>query len=499
MRWRDFGAVRAEWLGMSDWNPLALPTDFSICHENKNRAETYDVFCLTDLLRMDDKCKRTLRTWEEHYVADPLYSDTGVDDAPPVRRVVAMHGTNVRTEIAFAVRVNTVRFKRRVSETRFVLDTEARLSQTTEQGRRHVSIEKGIIYEEPKKGYGCGDGTVPYDSVEHYGAWQKAGMHVEVQQFEGAGHRPMLADPRFHVALMRELTGNPSCTQLRITLVKAAGLKKVDAFSESDPYCVCAVRGRKWCTEYKTKVISNNANPEWHEVHVIDDYRDDEAVDLEVWDWNAWPQKDIVLGKATVDATQFYPDGWHGDLPMDEGTLSIQIDVIRAQPSSPPVQETEEVRPASITPKVHTPKERTPKTRRRRLQRIETLTPKHALNRLNTTSKKVFHTLRGTWKGGSTPKLDMPPEPTGLGLPTKVWRKAPKMRWQWSEQRRCRKVWSKSMELAKGILCLQSLHAVDKQCPINVQIGSESIQRFENVHEAIQVLWDVGLFSYVEF
>ena len=47
-----------------------------------------------------------------------------------------------------------------------------------------------------------GDGTVPYWSLAHCKNWQSEKCEVKVTEIDKAEHRNILADPRFHDALL---------------------------------------------------------------------------------------------------------------------------------------------------------------------------------------------------------------------------------------------------------------------------------------------------------
>jgi Ca2+-dependent lipid-binding protein len=55
--------------------------------------------------------------------------------------------------------------------------------------------------------------------------------------------------------------------KLRVTVVKATGLKNLEKIGKSDPYVRLFVRV---LFKKKTKVIDNNLNPEWNEVFEFD-------------------------------------------------------------------------------------------------------------------------------------------------------------------------------------------------------------------------------------
>jgi hypothetical protein len=66
--------------------------------------------------------------------------------------------------------------------------------------------------ETKQKGWGdikvSGDGTVPYWSLAHSKTWQSEECNVTVQELDKAPHREILADPRFHEALLNYVCVN---------------------------------------------------------------------------------------------------------------------------------------------------------------------------------------------------------------------------------------------------------------------------------------------------
>ena len=68
--------------------------------------------------------------------------------------------------------------------------------------------------------------------------------------------------------------------RLTVTVLKASDLKNMEIIGKSDPYVIMYVRPM---FKVKTKVISNNLNPEWNETFdmVIED-KETQSIILEV-------------------------------------------------------------------------------------------------------------------------------------------------------------------------------------------------------------------------
>jgi len=155
---------------------------------------------MPQLMRMESPA--VLEVWRHYYEADATYDHTGTFDCPPIRRVVAVHGVNVPTEVLFALRIRTARLKPTAVQTRFSLDDEAELVPSTPA---LLKMEGGIVREMPEGDALCGDGVVPLCSMEHCKDWSGR-LDLKVIHLDGAEHRAMLADPRFHLAIREALT-----------------------------------------------------------------------------------------------------------------------------------------------------------------------------------------------------------------------------------------------------------------------------------------------------
>jgi len=224
LRWLSARELRAEWLGSDELAPprgpalhAGLCSLFHRCqewahsvlgspassldvaplrHGLRPHAEAYDEVTVVQMLRMM-QCERVLKVWEDYYRSDPLYNDTGVEDAPPVRRVTAIFGINCKTEVMCALRVNTHRSADKGNvRTRFVPDEEAVLTPGTDLARS-CSISGGVVYEEPGGETPSGDGTVPFCSLRRSSTWAGQVEYRE-HRLEGSPHTLNMFDPRFH-------------------------------------------------------------------------------------------------------------------------------------------------------------------------------------------------------------------------------------------------------------------------------------------------------------
>jgi hypothetical protein len=159
---------------------------------------------------------------KDSYDADPL-DPRGYcsGDAPPVRLVKAIYGINVPTEVAAVYKRHKAVVDRpdRIRNM-YTLD-DAVCLDTDSDG---YIVEDGILKEtkgtqqlikssdrpSSKESYKltCGDGTVPYWSLQHVRTWQND-CEVSIDELDGAEHREILADKRFHALLVDYVCAKP--------------------------------------------------------------------------------------------------------------------------------------------------------------------------------------------------------------------------------------------------------------------------------------------------
>lgn len=141
---------------------------------------------------------------QEVYDSDPLGPrNRSSTKAPPVKRIKAIYGINLSTEIG-AVYCRRPAAIESPTENRFEPDSDAKLSKQSKAGGE--KLKGGVLYETSKKkqsdGRFCsGDGTVPYYSLSYVKTWEND-CNVEVTELDKAEHREILADPRFHKAVL---------------------------------------------------------------------------------------------------------------------------------------------------------------------------------------------------------------------------------------------------------------------------------------------------------
>jgi len=67
-------------------------------------------------------------------------------------------------------------------------------------------------------------------------------------------------------------------------------------------------------------------NPVWGEEDEIFQYETGDNLEFAVYDYDV-DDADDILGQATLESSQFHPDGFEGPLSLGEGTLYVKVDV----------------------------------------------------------------------------------------------------------------------------------------------------------------------------
>ena len=143
----------------------------------------------------------TLNAIQKEYDADPLDPRGRTSsERPPVKRIKAVYGINLPTEVGAVYRRRPAVVDREDSVLNLHrLDTDARVvdknsGYITKGGK--ILETKNTLQPDGLKI--SGDGTVPYTSMQHVMTWHSKDCRVEVDTLDGAPHREILADARFH-------------------------------------------------------------------------------------------------------------------------------------------------------------------------------------------------------------------------------------------------------------------------------------------------------------
>ena len=218
----------------------------------------YDAWNGCDVLDQDGFCKNMFDLHEEYYEQDSLGPTTkSALDAPPVNIVRSIYGINVPTEVSAVYRKNpVVIIGDSKADCRFQIDTSAGFAKfddnstdpkaqkrivdpRVEEMLKGYQLKDGIVKEIPEtlqhvpgtteKRRCCGDGTVPYWSLVHCLKWKDAVPTLTIDELEGAIHRSILSDKRFHALLQQHCTVDDprlpeSTTSLAVVNSRISGL-----------------------------------------------------------------------------------------------------------------------------------------------------------------------------------------------------------------------------------------------------------------------------------
>ena len=135
------------------------------------------------------------RVWDE-MAQDPLSPRT--TGPPPKVNMKAIYGVGLRTEVGavFRKKARVIHNNNQEKiEVLHELDTAARIAKGVDA---NISIEGGKVMS-------LGDGTVPHWSLQHAETFQET-CSVSLEEIDGAEHREILADSRFHKILIEHIT-----------------------------------------------------------------------------------------------------------------------------------------------------------------------------------------------------------------------------------------------------------------------------------------------------
>ena len=205
--------IRVKWIPFNkekSFRPICSPItrpdpDSEPLHLYK-RKEEYQEFSGYDIIEREG-LNNTLQMIKDVYDGDnPLLGPrtNSSSDPPPVKRVHAIYGINLPTEIGAIYKRKDCCLSEEKLKNLYKLDKKATVDSKT-----GYLIKDGLLMETPKTSqkvasdrHVCGDGTVPYWSLQHCKTWASGEREVTVVELEKAEHREILADSRFHKALL---------------------------------------------------------------------------------------------------------------------------------------------------------------------------------------------------------------------------------------------------------------------------------------------------------
>jgi len=156
-------------------------------------GDTYDEMTVVDLLH-SESMSHALETFRRLH-DDPLAERV---EAPPVRRVHAIHGTGLDTEIGHIYRPRSRRADDGLAAAH-ELDIHAKLEEG--EASEGLKLENGWLFETETPRAHSGDGTVPYYSLNHCRTWEHK-LNLQVTELPNCEHREILSKTEFHDVLL---------------------------------------------------------------------------------------------------------------------------------------------------------------------------------------------------------------------------------------------------------------------------------------------------------
>jgi len=130
--------------------------------------------------------------------------------------------------------------------------------------------------------------------------------------------------------------------QLRLGLIRAQHLPKMDATGAADPYVTFDIMGQK---QQKSKTIKNSLSPEWKEEFVFDITDDQAELVVTVWDWDRMSKDEVIgevrfrladlAGKASTSTTNLMKPGTtkHVMGKEEKSVITISLSASNSSPS----------------------------------------------------------------------------------------------------------------------------------------------------------------------
>lgn len=189
-------------------SPICQPGSDTPALPIESKGQRYQEYSGYDILEREG-VETTLKIIKEVYDGDKLLPRSlSSAEAPPVKRIHAIYGVNLPTEIGAVYSRQDTCLSESKLESMYAPDSNATLG--VDKKAPGYSLKGGILMETPATRQTVagnrqvsGDGTVPYWSLQHCKTWHGPGHTVTVHELDKADHREILADARFHDALLK--------------------------------------------------------------------------------------------------------------------------------------------------------------------------------------------------------------------------------------------------------------------------------------------------------
>ncbi|ELR22939.1 phospholipid:sterol acyl transferase [Acanthamoeba castellanii str. Neff] len=186
--------------------PMAQPRYFEVprefVHLRGERSEAHLPITITQTLALAGASKQ-VENLEAYYRRNSVWGR--MPDAPPVKRLFAIYGVNLDTEMFY--------FYRRDRKGELVFDRDVK-DTADFQG---YTMREGIGYETKDTvqgtlrsstglhGHRSGDGTVPYVSLNYCTEWRQD-LELRIEELEGVEHREILNNRLFFRLLIEHVS-----------------------------------------------------------------------------------------------------------------------------------------------------------------------------------------------------------------------------------------------------------------------------------------------------
>jgi hypothetical protein len=128
-------------------------------------------------------------------------------------------------------------------------------------------------------------------------------------------------------------TSEAQATPLQVTILGAKGLRVADWSSgegKSDPYCICELQGKPSATKIQTDVVYHDLDPTWNHEATLTDHVMGDSLVFKVYDVDY-----VCLGSLVLPSEKFHPDGFEGELPLDEAGEGVAAALrLKIQPAA---------------------------------------------------------------------------------------------------------------------------------------------------------------------